>query len=130
MSHWLIPLMVGAAAAYGQTFEVAAIKPHSDASSTEIAPTGGRFYASITLKYMIQVAYDVAPYQISGGPDWVDKQVWDIAAGAEGFAGEIPLEQLRPMLRNLIRDRFRLRLKAGNTICLTLLCWWIEKGRS
>jgi uncharacterized protein (TIGR03435 family) len=62
---------------------------------------------------MIQVAYDVAPYQISGGPDWVDKQVWDIAAGAEGFAGEIPLEQLRPMLRNLIRDRFRLRLKAG-----------------
>jgi uncharacterized protein (TIGR03435 family) len=43
----------------------------------------------------------------------VGKQVWDITARAEGFAGEIPLEQLRPMFRNLIRVQFRLSLRAG-----------------
>jgi hypothetical protein len=61
MSRRLILLMVSAAAAHGQSFEVAAINPHSDTNSTEIAPTGGRFYTSITLKYMIQVVYDIAP---------------------------------------------------------------------
>lgn len=107
----LVVLMVTSAAATAQSFEVAVIRPHSG-ETIAVAPTGGRFYANVTLKYMIQVAYDVAPYQISGGPDWLDKEVWDVTAKAEGFAGEIPLEQLRPMLRELIGDRFQLRLLA------------------
>ncbi len=60
---------------------------------------------------MIQEAYNVAPYQISGGPAWVDKELWDITAKAEGIAGEIPLEQLRPMLKELIHERFQLMLR-------------------
>ncbi len=53
------------------------------------------------------------PMRFPGGPDWLDKQLWDITAKAEGFEGEIPLEPLRPMLRELIRDRFQLRLRPG-----------------
>jgi uncharacterized protein (TIGR03435 family) len=106
-------LLVTSVTAAGQSFEVAVIRPHEPGRELTMAPGGGRFYATITLKYMIQVAYDVAPYQISGGPDWLDKQLWDITAKAEGFAGEIPLEPLRPMLRELIRERFHLKLQAG-----------------
>ena len=103
-------------AALGQSFEVAVIRLHRPGRDTAVAPAGGRFDASVTLKYMIQVAYDVAPYQVAGGPDWLDKEVWDVTAKAEGFAGEIPFEQLRPMLRELIRDRFQLRLQPGKRI--------------
>jgi uncharacterized protein (TIGR03435 family) len=109
-------LAVSAIAVAGQSFEVATIRPHDADKSVVVAQTAGRFDASLTLKYMIQVAYDVAPYQVSGGPPWIDKEVWDITAKAEGFAGEIPLEQLRPMLRELIRDRFQLRVKAGKQV--------------
>jgi bla regulator protein blaR1 len=109
----LVVLIAATSSAAGQSFEVAAIRPYDPDRRIQVASTGGGFYASITLKYMIQVAYDVAPYQVSGGPEWVDKEVWDVTASAEGFAGEIPLESLRPMLRELIRDRFQLRLREG-----------------
>ena len=114
MKWVFLMLILPVFAVTGQSFEVAAIRPHDGAKDVAMAPSsGGRFYAAITLKYMIQVAYDVAPYQISGGPDWLDKEVWDVTARAQGFKGEIPLEQLRPMLRELIGDRFRLQLRAA-----------------
>jgi uncharacterized protein (TIGR03435 family) len=113
MSACLLTVFAATAAALaGQSFEVAAIRPHDPTKNAVGATAGGRFYASLTLKYMIQVAYDVAPCQISGGPDWLDKETWDITAKAQGFSGEIPFEQLRPMLRELIRDRFRLKLQS------------------
>jgi uncharacterized protein (TIGR03435 family) len=62
---------------------------------------------------MIQVAYDVAPYQVSGGPDWLDKDGMGRHRQSRRFSAEIPFEQLRPMLRELIRDRFQLKLRAG-----------------
>jgi bla regulator protein blaR1 len=105
-------LVAGALAA--QSFEVASIRPHqSNSDSAPARLTGGRLQATLTLKYMIQDAYNVAPYQITGGPAWLDKDLWDITAKAEGFAGEIPLEQLRPMLRELIVDRFQLRIRTA-----------------
>ncbi len=36
---------------------------------------------------------------------------WDITAKAEGFAGEIPKEQLDLMLRAMIKERFGLELR-------------------
>jgi uncharacterized protein (TIGR03435 family) len=104
-------LTFAAFSASGQHFEVAAVRPHDPRRNIAVASGGGRFSATITLKYMIQVAYDLAPYQISGGRDWLDRQAWDVTAKAPGFAGEIPLEQLRPMLRELILDRFRLKVR-------------------
>jgi hypothetical protein len=37
----------------------------------------------------------------------METEPWDITAKAEGFAGEIPKEQLDLMLRAMIRERFR-----------------------
>jgi uncharacterized protein (TIGR03435 family) len=46
----------------------------------------------------------------------LEKELWDVTAKAEGFAGEIPPEQLRPMLKELIRDRFQLRVHTGKRV--------------
>ncbi len=104
-------LLAFSALAAGQSFDVAVVRPH-DPSAPALASTqgAGRFSATLTLRYMIQEAYNVAPYQLSGGPPWLDGELWDVIAKADGFTGEIPIESLRPMLKQLINDRFELVL--------------------
>lgn len=120
----------GLAAAFGQTptppsFEVASIKlnpsnkpPLSDAHQWFIrnvaAETArdGRFAAegfiATPLSVLIQLAYNVRDFQISGGPSWVESERYDVSARAEGPA---TFEQMRPMLRSLLADRFKLTLR-------------------
>ncbi len=113
MKRLITMLVVASVSASAQSFEVASIRPHRDGSDVATIEAPGRLDATLTLKYMIELAYDLAPNQISGGPDWLDKTAWDITAKAQGFKGEIPLEALRPMLQELIRDRFQLRVRAA-----------------
>ncbi len=106
--------IISAGVLAAQTFEVAAIKPHDPKVACAGANTlsGGRFIATCwPLKTFIFEAYDVLPAQISGGPAWIETEPWDITAKAEGFAGEIPKEQLDLMLRAMIKERFRLELR-------------------
>jgi uncharacterized protein (TIGR03435 family) len=46
--------------------------------------------------------------QISGAPDWVDTERYDIQAKPEGNARVVPGEQTRLMVQALLEDRFRL----------------------
>jgi uncharacterized protein (TIGR03435 family) len=58
-----------------QQFEVASIKPSApDARGPWIRSTpGGRFTATkVTLKELITQAWRIQPFQISGGPAWID----------------------------------------------------------
>jgi uncharacterized protein (TIGR03435 family) len=92
-------------------FEVAVVKPaRAGASSnfTEIAPGGERFTATnTTLKLLIMTAYGVTDRQVSGGPNWVNSEYYDIDAKAQHPAGH---EQILQMLQALLSDRFRLKL--------------------
>jgi len=54
-------------------------------------------------------AYELEPYQIIGGPKWMDSDRYDIAAKAEG-EGTPAKAQVRLMLQALLADRFRLRV--------------------
>jgi uncharacterized protein (TIGR03435 family) len=54
----------------------------------------------------MQAAYHVQPFQIAGGPEWVQSDGYAIDAKAEGNA---TFEQMRPMLQSLLADRFQLR---------------------
>jgi uncharacterized protein (TIGR03435 family) len=63
-------------------------------------------YTGVTLKALLQRAYDVFPEQISG-PEWIDTQRYTITAKV---APKTTPEQLRVMLQNLLADRFQLRL--------------------
>jgi len=96
--------------AVGQQFEVASIKPSSaDPSSPSGINTGnGRLTASnVTLKRCIMGAYAVGPSQISGGPDWLESDRFEITAKAEQPVGD---HILMTMLQTLLAERFKLAL--------------------
>jgi len=91
-------------------FEVASIKPAApDARGMFIRPTpGGRVnITNMTLKELIVIAWRIQPFQISGGPAWLDSVHYDIAAKSEDSSkpSEMPL-----MLQSLLKDRFQLTL--------------------
>jgi bla regulator protein BlaR1 len=94
-----------------QAFEVASVKPTAETGSgmgLNRLP-GGRFVTTNTsLKTLIGFAYDVRDHQISGGPNWLASDGFDIVAKAEG--GDSRTEDLRLMVQRLLADRFKLAL--------------------
>ncbi len=69
---------------------------------------GGRYSASgVTLKMLMQQAYEVKEFQISGGPSWISTAAFDINAKAEN--PEVNREQLKLMLQSLLAERFQLK---------------------
>lgn len=90
----------------------------------QLMPGGGLRASNVTLRLLLTLAYDVRDFQISGGPPWLDTQLYDIQARA-GNAPETPAgpdavrnmtdeqrktfqEQMRERLRGLLADRFQL----------------------
>jgi uncharacterized protein (TIGR03435 family) len=94
----------------GPSFEVASVKPSPADARFDMRPEpGGRFTArSITIKLLITVAYDAQDYQLSGGPGWIDSEKYDVVA----LAGhDVSRDELRMLLRTLLADRFKLKLR-------------------
>jgi bla regulator protein blaR1 len=92
-------------------FEVATIKPSAPGPSV-VRPTrtgGGRIAAQgITLKNLIYFAYSSGlgtAFNVSGGPDWVGKDRFDILAQAPGSPTD---REFRNMFRALLAERFGL----------------------
>jgi uncharacterized protein (TIGR03435 family) len=101
-----LSMRVGAIAQIRPEFETASIKPAApDERATVIAmPPGGRLeIMNMTLKAMIENAYSIQPYQISGGPAWLDTDHYDISAKA-GIA--VKREEVLLRLQSLLADRF------------------------
>jgi len=80
---------------------------------------GGELRAqSLTLGALMWHAFDVQPFQIVGGPDWVHKDLFDIDARPPASAQSVSLsspsvnnplnEQQRMMLQALLINRFQL----------------------
>jgi len=99
-------------------FEVASIRP-IDAKgarpSFESNPSGGVRATNVTLKLLIQMAYDIRPEQLSGGPGWTDSEQYTvIAKGPEGGPPLSAAEQkalTSKRLQALLSERFHLALK-------------------
>jgi uncharacterized protein (TIGR03435 family) len=102
-------------------FEVASVKVNRSASAKVDIPRqlGDRFTATnVTLRQLIQHAYQLQEFLIVGGPSWMPTDRFDIVAKAEGdgsresgqvdTAGAPSREQL--MLRALLAERFSLRV--------------------
>jgi len=107
-------LLAGSYAAAQQarlTFDVAAIhiaKPGSDRGSIKPLPAGnGYIVENISLKTMIAVMYRVPARQITGGPDWLNSTTFNIETRSDSVAN---LEDLHTMFKNLLADRFGLKL--------------------
>ncbi|HEX4037027.1 MAG TPA: TIGR03435 family protein [Acidobacteriaceae bacterium] len=93
------------------SFEVATIRrtPPNDPDESLWSPPGiGRFEAThVTLGFLLHMAFDVDENEIAGKPKWFDSTHYDLAAKPEEGI-RLTREQLRPLLQNLLQQRFHL----------------------
>jgi uncharacterized protein (TIGR03435 family) len=107
-------------------FEVVSIKLSSPAGGgTQIGVSpGGTFTArNVTVRTLIQQAYDLRDFQVSGAAGWLDAQPYDIVAKGSGVS--VSDDEMRKMteeqrkalkaqfllkLQTLLADRFQLKV--------------------
>jgi len=92
-----------------KTFEVASIKPgdpNARGAQFLFAPGGRINVKNFRVRNMIMLAFQIRDFQITGGPDWMNNDPYDISA--KGDDEIIPPEQMRIMMQNLLKDRFQL----------------------
>src|SRR5262249_21320644 len=100
------------------SFEVVSIKPSAPTLGIRGGgPRGDRFsMTGASLKMLLQMAYGrpnnnalFGQLQISGGPNWMDSDRYDIEAKADCSGGVLSREQLQLMVRSMLEDRFQLK---------------------
>lgn len=106
-----------------ERFEVASIRPvraNSGRPSLQFTPGGGLRAANVTLKMLIEMAYDIRSEQLSGGVAWTDSELYTIEANPP--AGEpVSIEAKQPeltrkRLQALLAERFHLILRQEKTL--------------
>ena len=68
----------------------------------------------MTVRDVIRFAYAVQPFQIEGGPSWIDSERFDVLAKVEGEIPLLPPGQVGPvqvMTQNLLAERFKLKVR-------------------
>lgn len=96
-------------------FEVAMVKPSKPGDTMQrVQPkAGGRIEVeNMPLKTLLRLAWDIDPDRIIGAPKWVESDHFDIVAKTADFplSAPPPFDSLRPMLRALLTDRFKLKV--------------------
>ncbi len=108
-----IPAQSPAPAPRPEAFEVAVIKPvdpDQKAGRYITMQDAHRFVAkNYTVKLLVAAAYDLTPQAISGGPEWIGADHFDIVAITPGDARPSRDRQMS-MLRILLADRFHLAI--------------------
>ncbi len=111
------------------TFDVVSIKPFNPSQQAGgiMALPGGQEYRAqgAPVMLMISLMYKIPARQITGGPDWLNTDRWDIDAKADhpGYS----LDDLHTMYQNMLADEFKLKFhretKEGPVFALT-----VDKG--
>ena len=95
-----------------RVFEVASVKPNlldDHIVQIRVGP-GPTFMArGYTLVLLIQRAYGVMDWNVTGGPDWIRSDRFDVTAKAD-ITGDLTEDVLQSMLANLLAKRFKLRI--------------------
>jgi len=113
--RFAICLWLGASAAFGQSvkFEAATVKaavPTDPTTGTLPAISRGRLeFRNVTLRTLMYYAYGTGlstAMNVSGGPDWMNRNRYTIEAVAQGTPTD---RDYRSMLRGLIEERFAAR---------------------
>jgi uncharacterized protein (TIGR03435 family) len=111
-------------------FEVTSVKPSNLKLGGAIGiftyPGGKVMGGFCTFDMLMMYAFDMQPFQISGGPDWVHSERYDIvglppasskSSTADPPSPKSPLnEEQRQMLQALLIDRFQLKFHRENRI--------------
>ena len=120
--QWSLILLT-AAQVFGQSdapagrpkFEVASIKPADPDARGSSSNGDGRMLRikNWTLKRLVQRAFDVQDYQVTGGPNWTDSYRFNIDAKVDEseakLQGKEGQARIRAMLESLLMDRFDLQ---------------------
>ena len=120
MLRLAIALLLAAQATSQQvSFEVASVKPNTDVigqASTRVDPGGRLYITAAPLRFLIAGAYGDAAgalryEQVIDGPAWLRSERFDITAQvpAELAAQATTFITMRPFLRALLEERFKLR---------------------
>ena len=108
---WILAaiLAVGAVTAQERKprFEVASVKPQREpinaatlrGAAPRVMPGGVFDPTRASILSLLTFAYDLKPYQILGGPDWMRRDVFHIDARA-GF--DAPADQIKQMVPGLV----------------------------
>jgi uncharacterized protein (TIGR03435 family) len=99
-----------------QSFDAASVKPSvvQRGPMAELAGGPGSkdpgriHYPAVTLDFLLQRAYDVNSFQLSG-PGWLETERYDVDAT---LPAGTTMPQFRTMLRNLLAERFQLTAHA------------------
>jgi uncharacterized protein (TIGR03435 family) len=101
------------AQAAAANFEVASVKPAQPNPTgfgiVRMLPGNQTYIAqNVPLRLIMTVAYTVTDRQISGGPDWMNTERWDITAKADRRRTN---EEMHDMLARLLEERFQLKVR-------------------
>jgi uncharacterized protein (TIGR03435 family) len=109
-------------------FEVASVKPTPPGTRDfRFRPTDHGIDASnVPLDRIILFAYNLKNVQLTGGPDWIHREDYDIAAKSPANA---PGDQIRPVLQALLANRFKLAVH-HETKVLSVYALVPGKGKS
>jgi uncharacterized protein (TIGR03435 family) len=104
--------VIAAVAVFGQPasrprFEVASIKRASDPGPNMMRPLPNGTTGTASLKLMMQRAYGVQAFQITGGEEWIQSDRYAIEARGAGTPSH---DQISLMLQSLLEDRFQLKI--------------------
>jgi uncharacterized protein (TIGR03435 family) len=99
-------------------FDAVSIKPGNPAAGGRGGGPGGslQFGAgrvvgrNVTARRIVLAAYRLTPFQLSGGPAWLDSDRFDMDAKSDSPADK---DQLRQMLQTVLADRFNLVVHRG-----------------
>jgi len=106
-----IPLLPQAGGTDKPSFEVASIKPNNSGDNRVMFRNtgGGRMtIVGATARMLIQTAYRIRDFQLSGGPGWISSDRFDIEAKAENPSDMTP-DRMPLLLQSLLAERFQLK---------------------
>jgi hypothetical protein len=96
-------------------FDVSSIKLNTAGPEAPVRfeplPGGRLTTTNTTLRMVAAWAHGVQFFQMVGGPDWVDSARFDISAKVDGNP---TTTEMRVMLRELLKDRFKLTVSTGS----------------
>jgi len=109
MKPLLLVATSGLAILAQSAFDVATIKPHDSSggvlAGTSVSP---RRYSGVgSLRSLIQTAYGVQDYQVSGGPPWANTELFEVDGRP---ASPTSHDQMMQMLQTLLAERFKLAI--------------------
>ncbi len=102
-------------------FEVASVKPTTsrELGGVYTYPGGRVGFRGCTLQYLVEQAFNLQPFQLSGGPGWMQTERYDIDATPPASSAssksmppyaKAPMnDEQRQMLQALLAERFQLK---------------------